>query len=180
MLMKRLLVAVLVLGACTMTAHASLFLGGSVGDVNLKESDSSVDFKGSDTGYKFYGGFTFIKFFAVEASYVNFGSPKDDISAGTSAKIEPTAWDAYAVGKLPIGKHFEIFGKLGLVVWDASATYSGTVNGSSDESGTDSCYGAGIAFVFGKHFAVRAEYENFDLKDIDTLDMTSIGAEFRF
>ena len=180
MLMKRLLVAVLVLGGCTMTAHAGLFLGGSVGDVSVKDSDSTVDFSGSDTGYKAYGGFTFIKFFAVEASYVEFGSSEDEISSGTDVTVDPTGWDAFAVGKLPIGKHFEIFGKLGFIMWDAEATYSGAVNGSSDESGTDSCYGAGIAFVFGKHFAVRAEYESFEISDIDGLDMMSVGAEFRF
>lgn len=180
MRLKRLLVAILVVGACTMTAHAGLFLGGSVGDVSVKDSDSTVDFSGSATGYKAYGGFTFIKFFALEASYVEFGSSEDEISSAADATVDPTGWDAFAVGKLPIGRHFEIFGKLGIIMWDAKATYSGAVSGSSDESGTDSCYGAGIAFVFGKHFAVRAEYESFDISDIDTLDMTSIGAEFRF
>ena len=180
MIMKRLLVVVLVLGACTMTAHAGLFLGGSYGDASINDSDTSIEFDSSDGGYKLYGGFTFIKFFAVEASYVDFGSPEDEISAGTDATIDTTGWDAFAVGKLPIGKHFEIFGKLGFIMWDAEATYSGVVNGSSDESGTDSCYGAGIAFVFGKHFAVRAEYESFGISDIDSLNMTSVGAEFRF
>jgi len=180
MLMKRLLVAVLVLGACTMTAHAGLFLGGSVGDVSVKGSASTFDFSGSATGSKLYGGFTFIKFFAVEASYVDFGSSDDDISSTTDLKIDPTGWDVYAVGKLPIGKHFEIFGKLGIIVWDAETTLSGASSSSSDESGSDSAWGGGMAFVFGKHFAVRAEYESFDISDLDTLDMTSIGAEFRF
>jgi len=180
MLMKRLIMAFLVLGACTMTAHAGLFLGGSVGDASVNDSDPTFDFNSSDTGYKLYGGFTFIKFFAVEASWVDFGSSEDEISAGTDAKIDPTGWDVYAVGILPIGKHFEIFGKAGIIVWDAEATYSGAISGSSDESGSDTAYGAGVAFVFGEHFAVRAEYERFDIEDIDQVEMTSIGAEFRF
>jgi len=179
-MLKRLLMAALVLGACTMTAHAGLFFGASAGDVSVNDSDASFSFDASDTGYKVYGGFTFIKFFALEASYLDLGSAEDEISAGTDATIDSTGWDVYAVGILPIGKHFEIFGKAGVIVWDAEATYSGAINGSSDESGSDPAYGAGFAFVFGGHFAVRAEYERFDISDIDKLELMSIGAEFRF
>jgi OOP family OmpA-OmpF porin len=180
MSMKRLLMAALVLGACTMTAHAGLFFGGSAGDASVNDSDPTISFDSSDTGYKLYGGFTFIKFFALEASYLDLGSSEDEISVGTDATIDTTGWDVYAVGILPIGKHFEIFGKAGIIVWDAEVAYSGLIKSESDESGSDPAYGAGIAFVFGEHFAVRAEYQRFDISDIDKVEMTSVGAEFRF
>ena len=180
MLMKRMLVAVLVIGACTMTAHAGLFVGGSVGDSSLNDSDTSLDFNSSETGYKIFAGFTFVKFFALEAAYVEFGSAEDEVAPGTDAKIDPTGWDVYVVGKLPLGKHFDLFAKAGVIVWDAESSFSGAINGSSDENGNDLCYGAGFSIIFAKHFAIRAEYERFDIADVDKLEMTSVGAEFRF
>jgi outer membrane protein with beta-barrel domain len=180
MIMRRLLTAILLLGACTMTAHAGLFVGASVGDSSVSEKDTGINFSGSDTGSKVYAGFTFFKFFGLEASYLDLGSPKDEISSGTDAKLDTTGWDAYAVGILPIGKHFELFAKAGIIVWDATASYEGAINGESKEDGNDPAYGAGLAIVFVKHFAVRAEYQRFDISDLDKVEMTSIGAEFRF
>lgn len=177
--MKRLLVAILVSCACTMTAHAGLFFGASVGDASLSQSDSGFSFDASDTGSKIYGGFTFIKFFGLEASYLDLGSAEDEAAPGIDVTIDTTAWDVYAVGILPIGKHFEIFAKAGIVVWDAEASFSGAISDETDD-GNDPAYGAGVAFVFGEHFAVRAEYQRFELEDIDELELASVGAEFRF
>jgi OmpA-OmpF porin, OOP family len=180
MIMKRLFTAILVLGACTMTAHAGLFAGASIGNSSVTQKDAGVDFSGNDTGSKIFAGFTFFKFFGVEASYTDLGTPKDEISTGTDAKLDTTGWDAYAVGILPLGKHFELFAKAGIIVWDAKATYEGVINGESKENGNDPAYGGGLAIIFMKHFAVRAEYERFDISDLDKVDLVSAGAEFRF
>lgn len=179
---RLLAVVVLVTGTVlgTTMAHAGLFVGASVGDATVKEEETGVSFDASDTGSKIYAGFTFMKFFALEASYLDLGSPEDEINTGTDAKLDTTGWDVYAVGILPIGKHFELFAKVGVIVWDAEASYEGVTNGKSTDDGSDPAYGAGLAFVFGKHFAVRAEYERFELGDIDRAEMYSAGAEFRF
>jgi OOP family OmpA-OmpF porin len=177
MIPKRLLMAILVLGACTMTAHAGLYFGASIGDASINEEDEGVDFDASDTGSKFYGGFTLFKFFGLEASYLDLGSVEDEVSPGTDVTIDTTGFDLYAVGILPIGKHFELFAKAGIIVWDAEVS-----SGIDDESddGNDPAYGAGLAIVFFEHFAVRAEYQRFDISDIDKVEMISAGAEFRF
>lgn len=180
MIMRRLLTAILVLGACTVTAHAGLFVGASVGNSSVNQKDTGADFSGSDTGSKIFAGFTFFKFFALEASYADLGTPTDEISSGTDAKLDTTGWDVYAVGILPIGKHFELFAKAGVIVWDAEATYEGAINGKTTEDGNDPAYGAGLAIVFMKHFAVRAEYERFDISDLDKVELVSAGVEFRF
>ena len=57
---------------------------------------------------------------------------------------------------------------------------SGTLSGSNDDSGTDSAYGAGAAFIFGKHLGIRAEYEQFNVADTDKTDMVSVGVDLRF
>jgi opacity protein-like surface antigen len=177
MSLKRLLTALVILGACAVPAHAGLYFGGSVGDASISDEDSGVKFDGSDTGYKVYGGFTLFKFFGLEASYLDFGAPEDEVG-GTDISIDTTGWDVYAVGILPLGKHIELFGKAGIIVWDAETS----VTGSSDESddGNDPAYGAGIAFKFGEHIALRLEYQVFDISDVDDVAFGSVGAEFRF
>jgi hypothetical protein len=53
------------------------------------------------------------------------------------------------------------------------------IPGFSD-SGTDLAYGIGAKFKATDHFAIRAEWQTFEVEDIDSLDLTSIGLEFTF
>ena len=83
-----------------------------------------------------------------------------------------------AIGTIPIGKRFEIFGKFGFVKWDTKITIN---DGFSDSNtGDDTMWGAGVVFKFGKHLAARLEYENFDVRGLDTVELTSAGLEYRF
>ena len=177
--MKRFIGAmVLVLAVSTGAALAGpLYVGASVGQTEFKAEESGFNFDGSATSYKIYGGYRFMKFFGVEVSYLDFGSP-DDSSGGTDVSVSATGWDAFAVGVLPFGKHFEIFGKAGLVLWDSDTDVSGS--GSNSDSGTDTVYGAGLSFIFLKHLGVRAEYERYKLQDTDNVNIVSLGADFRF
>lgn len=159
------------------TLAGPLYFGASVGDTSVKVDDSAGDFDGSATSYKVYGGYRFMKFFGVEGSYIDFGSPDDSVG-GTDVKIDATGWDAFAVGVLPIGDHFEVFGKLGLLFWDTDIHIQGS--GSDSDSGNDTVWGLGAAFIFGKHLGVRAEYELFNIEDTDDVSMFSVGAEWRF
>ena len=177
--MRRVIgVIVLVLGMATGAALAGPFyVGASLVESKVKVEDSGFDFDSSDTSYKIYAGYQFFKFFGVEGSYLDFGSLNDD-SGGIDVTIDSTAWDAFAVGIIPLGSHFQIFGKFGWVFWDSDTKVSGS--GSDSDSGNDTAYGAGLEFIFGKHFGVRGEYEKYDIKDTDNVETYSIGADFRF
>ena len=174
---NRILALVLVAIGMTSAALAGeAYVGAAVGKTGVKVSDQGATFDESDNSYKVYGGFRFLKFFGVEGSYVDLGAPKDTVG-GSDVTIDATAWDAFAVGVLPLG-FFEIFGKVGMVAWDSDVKISGT--GSDSDSGTDPAYGVGIAFKLGKLLAIRAEYERLDIEDTDKVDMASVGLDFRF
>jgi OOP family OmpA-OmpF porin len=189
--MKRKLLIV-ALGIFFLIAPAALageaYVGASVGQTQIKfsaETDAPgtfINFDEGDNGFKIFGGYRFLKFFGLEGSYVDMGSPDEDqdAPAGTNLKVDVTAWDAYAVGVLPIGKVFEVFGKAGFIWWDADFDLSGTLSASDSDSGSDPAYGAGVAFRLGKRIAIRGEYEKFDLKDTDNVSLTSVGIDFRF
>ena len=180
--MRRVIgVVVLVLGMASMASVPALagpfYAGASIVESKVKVEDSGFDFDSSDTSYKIYAGYQFFKFFGVEGSYVDFGNLNDS-SGGIDVDVKSTAWDAFAVGIIPFGKHFQIFGKFGLVRWDTDTDVSGA--GSDSDSGNDTAYGAGLEFIFGKHFGVRGEYERYDIQDTDKVETYSVGADFRF
>ncbi|HVK99746.1 MAG TPA: outer membrane beta-barrel protein, partial [Dongiaceae bacterium] len=71
----------------------------------------------------------------------------------------------------PIG----LFGKVGVLSWDNEISAD---DFSTDDSGNDPAYGLGAKFQIGS-FSLRAEYELFDLDEVD-IDMYSVGAAYTF
>ena len=148
-------------------ADSGFYIGAGVGDAGFEATDS--DFDESDTAYKVFGGYNigFIPLvdFAVEASYVDFGSP----SAG-DVSVDSSSLNAFGLAGLSFGP-FGIFAKAGVSNWDTEA-------GSDSDSGTDPVYGLGARFAIGS-FAVRAEYEVYDFDKAD-VDMVSVSALYTF
>ena len=163
-------------------SESGLYLGGSFGNASVSaDVPTEPDFKfdESDTGYKLFMGYNFgiipLIDVAVEGSYVDFGKPSGTTSGGTKIDYELTAWDAYGLVGLTFGP-FALFGKAGLVTWNSDDAY-GALTGS--ESGTDPTYGLGVKFQIAS-FAIRAEYEYFDLDSFDDVYMASIGVAYTF
>ena len=156
-------------------ADNGFYLGGSIGQANLKVDDlsngiSTADFDGDDMAWKLIAGFRPLDWLGLEASYVNFGEPEDTV-LGQKLKAEGDGISAFAVGFLPTGP-VDLFAKVGLISWDSK------ISGTFDDDGTDLAYGVGAQFrVLG--LSIRAEYEKFDVSDVD-LDMISVGLTYTF
>ncbi len=147
-------------------ADSGFYIGAGTGDATLDEG--GLD--GSDTGFKIFAGYNigFIPLvdFSVEASYVNFGSPITG-----SGSVDVSAINAFGLAGLSFGP-FGVFAKTGITNWDLEAS-------TGSESGTDPVYGIGARFAIGS-FAVRAEYEIYDLGIEADLDMISISGVLTF
>ena len=156
-------------------ADNGFYLGGSVGQANLQIDDlsdgiSTGDFDADDTAFKLIAGIRPLDWLGVEAAYVNFGEPEDTV-LGQKLEAEGDGISAFAVGFLPTGP-VDLFAKLGLISWDSK------ISGSFDDDGTDLAYGVGAQFrVLG--LSIRAEYEKFEISDVD-LDMISVGLTYTF
>ena len=175
---KAILFAVALMALPVLPAVAAdngFYLGGSVGQANLKISDitdgiSTADFDADDTAFKLIAGIRPLDWLGVEAAYVNFGEPEDTV-LGQKLKAEGDGISAFAVGFLPTGP-VDLFAKVGLISWDSK------ISGTFDDDGTDLAYGVGAQFrVLG--LSIRAEYEKFDVSDVD-LDMISVGLTYTF
>jgi OmpA-OmpF porin, OOP family len=140
---------------------------------------SSCDEK--DTAWKVFGGYQFNRHFALEASYFDYGSiAANGQTFGVPFRIagDATAFGVAALGILPLGNQFSLFGKLGLLRTEIDLSASG-VGGSSSESDSDTGLhlGVGAMFDIGRNFSIRAEWERNDEAEID---MISVGLRFRF
>ena len=147
-------------------ADSGLYIGGGVGDASVKDGA----FDESDSSYKVFGGYNFgvipLIDLAIEASYVDFGSP-----SSSTDKVEITAVNAFGLAGLSFGP-FGVFAKAGAINWDMDSSLDGS------NSGSDPAYGVGARFALGS-FAVRAEYELYDVDQAD-VEMLSVSAVFTF
>jgi OOP family OmpA-OmpF porin len=79
-------------------------------------------------------------------------------------------YDAAGLLIFPIGP-IDLYGKVGMLSWTAS--------GGGTSSGTDPFYGVGAGFNIWK-IGIRAEYERYQIKDTDKVQMYSLSALFMF
>ena len=157
-------------------ADSGFYIGGSLGDASVEIDDFGFD--EDDSASKIFGGFIFDMpdvDFAIEVAYVDLGSPSGTVF-GDLYDLDVTAISAFGVAGLDYGL-FGFFAKAGLVSWDTDIAIAGLSAGS--ESGSDPAYGLGFRLTFSS-VEVRAEYEVFDIADVDTVDMLSLGVLWRF
>jgi hypothetical protein len=167
------LVALLLLaGLPTGAVDNGIYLGGSVGLSSVQ--DDGIDYDADSTGFKLIAGWRFLDWLAVEGNYVDFGS-SDDRVLGERVEADIDGVSLSALGFLPIGP-VDLFARVGAINWNGDVT-SPTLGRGSDD-GTDLTYGVGAQFRVWS-LSIRAEYEVFDIDDVD-LDMVSLGVTWTF
>lgn len=185
-LLSPLLAASLLLAANSVMAggDSGFYIGGSLGrsslDVDNVEDIDTADFEidDDDNAYKVLLGFNFgiipLLDLAVEAAYRDFGEFEGRTSLGV-ATAEADAVDVFGVVALTFGP-LAVFGKAGIVDWDVDTVVE---DGNIDRSGSDPAYGIGARFQLGS-FAIRGEYETFEIADSSDLSMLSVGLTYTF
>jgi len=164
-------------------SDTGFYVGGSIGQSTIKASGDipgSGDFNEQNSAYKVFLGYNFgiipLLDLAVEGSYVDFGNPSQNVTGIGDVTIDITGWDLFGLAALKFGP-FGVFGKLGTISWDSDSSISGA--GSTSDSGSDPAYGLGAKFTMGS-LAIRAEYEYFDVTDLQDLYMISAGVSWTF
>ncbi|MCB1844661.1 MAG: outer membrane beta-barrel protein [Halioglobus sp.] len=188
--MQRSTIAAIALLAVACKAHAAdngIYLGASLSRSTI---DTEADFfgfryKDNDTAYKLIGGVRPFNALAIEANYIDFGrivfDDRDTVADGLRSEFGAQAIDASAVVFVG-GPFIELFGKVGLVYWDADTVLQGGLSGvdlRDSDSGADFTWGAGAQASFSS-LAVRLEFENFDMSDADTVELWSVGVTWTF
>lgn len=153
---------------------AQYYIGGSIGSAGIDLGGGADD---DDTGIKIYGGYNFGQAF-VEGGFADFGTQTFDggVVFG-DVDFEVTALGFYGGYDFLEGPA-DLFAKIGIVMWDADAESSLLGDLGSDD-GNDLSYGIGGAYHFDG-FAIRVEYEFYDIEDTDEVSLLSLGVTYHF
>jgi hypothetical protein len=164
--------ALLLLAGAASAADNGIYFGASVGDSNIEIDEGLAQVDGSDTGFKLIAGIRPLDWFGIEANYVNFGEPEEG-----SLEVEADALSGFGVFFLPLGP-VDLFAKGGVVAWEGSVNFK-SGGQISTQDGTDLAYGIGAQFRL-LSISIRAEYEMFDVGDLEDANLLSIGVTYTF
>lgn len=134
---------------------------------------ASRDIEGSDLAWQLFAGLRLHRHMAIEAGYVDLGSVKQVVPgfndlgqfAQLTESVATTAVEATLVGIWPLSRDFELFGKVGLVAWDAERGLDGAITGEPD--GEDLAYGLGVAYRGTGRLRFRVQGMQYDLDGFD-------------
>ncbi len=139
--------------AQTQAPESAFYLGGSLGQSKAKDmcggfGGFSCDDK--DTAWKIFGGYEFNRWIAAEGAYTNLGKFKAT-SGGSSAEVQPKAWEAVAIGSYPIGTSgFAPYIKGGF--YRAKTELSSNFGSSASETNTDWTAGIGVRYLLSPRY----------------------------
>ncbi len=167
------------------SAESGFYVGGSVGSAAVEANiddpalpDPPPVFDEDDLGWKVFAGYSFALGDAfslgVEGGYNDLGKPSADI-ASLPISLDPTAWTVYGTAGIDLGP-IGVFGKYGLIDWDVDAFID---DFPFSDDGSDPAYGVGIKANLGS-WELRAEYEIFDISDVEDVTLLSLGFTYRF
>ncbi len=131
------------------------------GGVGLSYTDTSdcgygyVECKGN--GWKLLGGYQFNTYTAVEAAYQRFFRSSGD-TEGYYTVVDATGMSLAAKGSYPVNPKTDVFGKVGFMTWDATASLDGVT--AADSTDTDLLLGVGADYKFNDNWGLRGELEH--------------------
>jgi hypothetical protein len=155
------------------------YIGGGVGEAKVRasQSDTRPHFNSDDTSWKALVGVSPFPFVSAEASYIDFGNPTD-VNSGAKVGIDLTGWTAAVIGHIPLGP-INVFAKGGGIRWHTDFTTTGAGFIPHSDSGTDFMWGGGVGLK-SDHLGVRAEYERFNIAELDRVNLLSLGVTWTF
>lgn len=155
----------------TFAVEADAYMGLGLGKADYNDSLWSIEDDANDTGWKIFGGYQFNRYFGLEAAWVDLGK----VTFG-NASIETKGLAIDAVGSIPIGPVFAVYGKLGAFLWDQETRIGAS---HDDKTGTDLKWGYGFgARFFDTRLGVRVEWERY--KSDNDADFISLSTSYHF
>ena len=173
-------VPLLVLAIISSNCQAAEFYGSlDLGQASINEtvdiSSSLFDLDDSDFAWRGSLGVDVTDYFAVEASYVDFGSVSASI-VGQDISASADGAEIAVIARIPLGESFGLAARLSSVWWSASTSVAGVGASSSDN---DVSFGAGFEFRPTERFGIGLGYDRYNLDDLD-VDMLTVGLRFSF
>ncbi|MET0533847.1 MAG: porin family protein [Steroidobacter sp.] len=197
--MKRAITAAMLLALGSGAAYAQspdndegLYIGGGVGqfDIEIDGADGIDEAIGrlddSDTAWQAFIGWRLNPYISLQAAYIDYGGPEDDISTSGSSgnyRAELSGFAPSIIGTLPLGP-VELSAKLGYYFYDLDITADIDdpldPDFDSQDSGEDVMYGVGLGMTFFERLHAKLEYEKIDLEGVDDSNAFWLNGQWRF
>lgn len=155
-------------------AENGFYGGASIGQSTIDACEGVTNCDDEDTSWKVFGGWKMNSNIAFEAAWVDFGEISGSVD-GLAISAEADGLTLASKGVLPINEQFGVFGKFGVIMWDAKG---GAAAAGINDDGTDLMYGLGAQHMLTDQFGIIGEWEWYDI-DSD-IDLFSIGAIYKF
>jgi hypothetical protein len=172
------------LACATGTAHADangLFVGAGVTQATVDDIFGfGSHLRINDTSWKGFVGFKPpVIPLGVEADYIDLGSQSRDFGF-TTGHADAKAFAGFLIGYLPIPVPLvDLYGKVGAARWQLNGFETRPSLFSVDDRGTEFAWGIGAQFHL-QQFAIRMEYENFNIRNTDGARLYTVGGAFYF
>lgn len=161
------------------TAPRGWFLEANAIDVESSGEQNAFVFDGDESGAYLAGGYAFSRVFALQGGYYRFGDHAASDCPSTlvcTAVLHDDVVDLEGVSLAAIGSWrvtdtLELYGKLGVLAWDADFTVTG-----GDKSGRDAIAGVGVGIWVSPQWRLNLLYERVDFD----LESAGLGMTFRF
>jgi len=130
------------------------------------------DLSSSQTIWHLFGGYQLSNNVGIEGGYIYLGKARvGEQARGDYFEATVTGFELTPVGLLPVGKHFSVFARGGLIFWHSDMTSRSADLGSSakTESGSSLALGFGVKYDFSRQLGMRAEYTRY------AIDKTKAG-----
>jgi len=157
----------------------------------------------TDIGYTAAFGYRFTRYFAAELGLAQYGETSSivraDIDQGqgfvpANVKFSFAVGGPIfsAIGVLPLGDKFEIYGRVGMLFANAERELAARVDGrnagrgSAQGDSTEIVYGAGLSFNINQVYSLRLEHQRLtevgqeDRSGTEDVDFTALGFLVRF
>jgi hypothetical protein len=146
--------------------------GAPIQNLSSSTKDSSI-------GYQATFGYRFNRYFSAEIGLAQFGSLSSTaradmdfgggfVPASVTLKFSAGGPIFSAIGTLPIGEKFEVYGRLGYLFTSSERELTSRVDGQSGSFGSakgdsqDPVYGVGFAWHVNQVYSIRAEFQKLD------------------
>jgi hypothetical protein len=177
--------------------YSGISLGTSTVETGVSNTTGTARLDEDDSGFKIHIGKKINKTISVEGFYADFGEASltgntgDNFDLGgttyvfttNNAKIATTVTGIGANAKFThaFSDKSSISGRIGIMLWDVTASVSGASIASSTASsdGTDLFYGVGYKYNFNNKYAFTVDYDLYTADDAD-LNMVAVGVSYNF
>jgi OmpA-OmpF porin, OOP family len=189
--MKKLFAAIAIslVSTAAMAQDTGWYVGGALGQSKAKDFcagvPAGITCDDTDISLKGMGGYQFTRNVAVEFGMTAAGLAEARGPGGTDT-IHAAIAEATAVGILPLGDKFSVFGKVGIYTSFVEREVDTVlVRSTENTTNSDLTYGAGVGLAITPKLVLRAEWQRY--QDVDAgfvgksdVDIISIGMVYRF